>query len=48
MFVKNNDNNENIDIKSYEFISYPNIIRINFDNNDTISLQSLRGFEIYI
>lgn len=48
MFVKNIDNNENIDIKSYEFISYPNIIRINFDNNDTISLQSLQGFEIYI
>ena len=35
MFVKNTDNNENIAIKSYEFISYPNIIRINFDNNDT-------------
>lgn len=48
MFVKNIDNNENIDIESYEFISYPNIIRINFDNNDTISLQSLQGFEIYI
>lgn len=48
MFVKNIDNNENIDIKSYEFILYPNIIRINFDNNDTISLQSLQGFEIYI
>lgn len=48
MFVKNTDNNENIAIKSYEFISYPNIIRINFDNNDTISLQSLQGFEIYI
>lgn len=47
MFVKNIDNDEIIDIKSYEFISYPNILRINFTDDNSKLLQ-LKGFEIYI